>query len=96
MNIRVLLWIGTILNAIVFVPATIMAINAVSLAQQSDGSAYTVGLVVLFFALPVFCIAVPFSAWRAHTKRGHDLHALLLLAAPLAYAAFLVVFLLTP
>lgn len=96
MNVRVLLWIGTVLNAIVFVPATIMAINAVSLAQQSDGSAYTIGLVVLFFALPVFCIAIPLSAWRAHTKRGHDGHALMLLAAPLVYAVFLVVFVLTP
>ena len=96
MNVHVLLWIGTILDAIVLVPATIMAINAVGLAQQSDGSPETIGIVVLFFALPVFCIAAPLSAWRAHTKRGHNVHASLLVAAPLIYAVFLVVFLLTP
>src|SRR5215510_5194354 len=96
MNVRVLLWIGTILDVIVLVPATIMAINAVGLAQQSDGSPETIGVVGLFFALPVLCLVTPFSAWRAHTKRGHDVHAVLLLAAPLVLAAFLVVFLLTP
>ena len=93
MSFRVLLWLGIILNAIVLIPATIMAINAVSLAQESDYSAYTVGVVGLFFALPVFCVAAPLSAWQRHARRKDDFHTLMLVAVPLAYAAFLVVFL---
>jgi bacteriorhodopsin len=93
MSFRVLLWLGIILNAIVLIPATIMAINAVTLAQESDYAAYTLGVVGLFFALPVFCVAAPLTAWQRYKQKKDDFHTLMLVITPLVYAAFLVVFL---
>lgn len=95
MKIRSLIWIGTAIDAVLLLPALYMAIGAVDLAGQSDQSPSVIAVVVLFFALPVFCVAAPAAAWRAHARRKHDLHSVLLVASPLVYAAFLVVFLFT-
>jgi hypothetical protein len=84
---------GTVLNAIMFAPAAYMAVSALQLYQQSDGAAQIAGVLFLFFALPVFCIAAPLAAWRAE-HRGRVLgHIIAVLAAPLVYAMFLAVFL---
>jgi len=95
MNLKPLVWVGTIINAVLLFPAIYMAIATVDLAQRSDGSGPVIALVVLFFALPVFCLAAPLAAWRAHKRHKDDLNPVLLLAAPLVYATFLVIFLYT-
>jgi hypothetical protein len=70
-----------------------MAVGALQVYQQSDGSPAIVGVMFLFFALPVFCIAAPLAAWRAQ-RRGRPRGTIVgLLAAPVVYAAFLVIFL---
>jgi hypothetical protein len=95
MPIRTLIWIGTAIDAVLLLPGLYMAISAVDLAGRSNGDPFVIAIVVLFFALPVFCVAAPAAAWRAHARRKHDLHPVLLVASPLVYAAFLVVFLFT-
>ena len=93
MRRRLWLWVGTVSNAIVFTPAAYMAVSALQLYRQSDGAAQIAGVLFLFFALPVFCIAAPLAAWRAE-RRGRSLgHIIAVLAAPLVYATFLAVFL---
>jgi hypothetical protein len=70
-----------------------MAVGALQVYQQSDGSPEIVGVMFLFFALPVFCISAPLAAWRAQ-RRGRPPGTIVgLFVAPLVYAAFLVVFL---
>jgi hypothetical protein len=95
MRIRTLIWIGTAIDAVLLLPGLYMAISAVDVAGRSNGDATVIAVVVLFFALPVFCVAAPAAAWRAHARRKHDLHPVLLVFSPLVYAAFLVVFLFT-
>jgi len=92
MNLRPLIWIGTVIDGLLLLPGVYMAIQTVDLAQRSDGSAAVIALVVLFFALPVFCLAAPLAAWRAHKRQKDDLTPLFLLASPIIYAVFLVVF----
>jgi len=93
MTLRVWLWLGTALNAIVLLPAAFMAFSAIGFAFSSaQGTASFVAL--LFAALPVFCVLAPYTAWRIHRKRPRDLNAAIAMAAPLVYAAFLVALLL--
>ena len=92
MNLRPLIWIGTVIDGVLLPPAVYMAIQTVDLAQRSDGSAEVIALAALFFALPVFCLAAPLAAWRAHKRHKDDLNPLFLLASPIIYAVFLVVF----
>jgi hypothetical protein len=93
MNIRAWLWVGTVLNAIIVLPAALMAYNAVALAMGNNGGV-VVAVALLFVALPIFCVLAPYSAWRIHDKRSEDGNAALMMAAPLVYGAFLVLFLL--
>ena len=87
------LWAGTVIDLLLFVPAAYMAVSALDIYRQSDASPQIMGVILLFFALPVFCIASPFAAWRAHV-RGRQLGTVAgLLVAPVVYAAFLVAFL---
>lgn len=87
------LWVGTVIDALLFLPAAYMAVGALDIYQHSEGSPQIMGVLMLFFALPVFCIAAPFAAWRGQ-RRGRPLGTLVgLLVAPIVYAAFLVVFL---
>jgi hypothetical protein len=70
-----------------------MAVGALQIYLQSDRSAEITGVLILFFALPVFCIAAPSAAWRAQRRGRSPAHIVGLFAAPLIYAAFLVVLL---
>jgi ethanolamine transporter EutH len=92
---RAWLWVGIALDLIILPPAFYMAIEAIEIVSRSDRSPMAIGIAVLFFALPVFCLAAPLAAWRARRNRRHPAHVAALLAAPIAYAAFLVIFLLT-
>ena len=94
MTARVWLWVGTALDALVLLPAFYMAIAAVDVVARSDRAPLAIVIAALFFVLPVFCIAGPAAAWRAHRHERHPAHVAALFAAPLVYAAFLVVFLL--
>ena len=94
MSIRTWLLFGTSLDLIVFVPAAIMAFNAVTLAMTYPESGFVLAVAFLFQVLPVFCLLCPFAAWRIHRKRPEDRNAVVMVAAPLVYAAFLVAFLL--
>jgi hypothetical protein len=93
MNLRAWLWVGTVLNAIIVLPAALMAYNAVQLATENNGAVVVV-VAVLFLALPIFSVLGPYSAWRIHDKRSEDGNAALMMAAPLVYGMFLVLFLL--
>ncbi len=93
MTMRAWLWLGTVLNALVFVPAALMAYNAVELATENN-TGIVVAVAALFVALPIFCALTPYAAWRIHNKRVEDRNAAIMMAAPLVYAAFLILFLL--
>jgi hypothetical protein len=92
MTTRAWLWGGTVLNAIIVLPAALMAYNAVALATANSGGV-VVAVAFLFLALPIFCVLAPYSAWRIHDKRPEDRNAAIMMAAPLVYAAFLALFL---
>ena len=92
MSLRTWLWLGTALNALIFLPAAFMAFSAVGFAVAYPDSGTAYGVAFLFLALPVFCVLAPYSAWRIHGKRPDDRNAALAMAAPLIYAAFLLVF----
>lgn len=95
MRIRTWLWLGTVLNVIVFLPAAFMALNAVGFAMAYPESGAAASVAFVFTALPAFCLLAPFAAWRIHGKRIQDRNAVLMMAAPLVYASFLAVFLFT-
>jgi hypothetical protein len=93
MSLRLWLWLGTVLNAIIVLPAVFMAFSAIGFAfTYPQATASFVAF--LFAALPVFCVVASFAAWRLHRKRPRDLNAAFTVAAPIVYAAFLVVLLL--
>jgi hypothetical protein len=94
-NARAWLWVGTAFDAVLLPPAFYMAIAAVDVVARSDRAPLAIAIAVLFFMLPVFCIAAPAAAWRAHKHGRHYAHVAALFAAPLVYAVFLVVLLLT-
>ncbi len=85
---------GTAVNALLFIPSAYMAASAFDIARQNELSAPSFSIAAVFFALPVFCIAVPFAAWRSVKRGRSSAHTAPLLLSPLAYAAFLVVLLL--
>jgi hypothetical protein len=89
MTLRLWLWLGTALNAIILLPAAFMAFSAIGFAFTSpEGMAS--GIAFLFAALPIFCVVAPFAAWRLHRKHPRDLNAAFMVTAPLIYAAFLI------
>jgi hypothetical protein len=90
---RTWLWLGTVLSALIVVPAALMAYNAVALAMENN-SGVVVAVAVLFLVLPIFSVLAPYAAWRIHGKRTEDRNAALMMAAPLVYAVFLILFLL--
>ena len=95
MSLRTWLLVGIVLDVLTFFPAAFMAFNAVTLAMTYPDSGFVMGVAVLFQALPVFCLLCPFLAWRIHGRRPHDWNTVIMVAAPLLYAAFLVAFLLS-
>jgi len=88
-------WVGGILDLLLLLPAGYMAAEAVDVARQNSDSLFAVAVAALFFALPVFCIAAPLAAWRAHRRGRATFHLATLLAAPWIYAVFLLFFLFT-
>jgi len=92
MSIRHWLWITTVLDVVILVPAFYMAAGAVEVATANP-SMPSVAIAALFFALPVFCIAAPAAAWRALNRKAEHVHAGMLAASPIVYAVFLVLFL---
>ena len=86
-------WVGAVLDFILLLPASYMAIGAAGIAARTDGSPAAVGVATLFSALPIFCILAPLAAWRASNRKRPTIQILLLLASPWVYAVFLVAFL---
>jgi hypothetical protein len=80
---------GTVVDLLLFLPASYMAAGAVGIARAND-SGIAAGIAGLFIALPIFSLACPMAAWRA-LGRGRTRHAAGLMLAPIVYAAFLVV-----
>ena len=93
MSVRAVLWALIALDMLILLPAIPLAANAAGIALGNRDSFDALAVAALFLALPVFCLAAPLAAWRAHAHRGRDRHALMLAAAPAAYAAFLMLFL---
>ena len=89
MSLHLWLRVGTVLNAIIVLPAAFVAFSAIGFAFTYP-QATTSFLAFLFVALPIFCVVAPFAAWRVHQKRPRDLNAAFTVAAPIVYAAFLV------
>ncbi|HYM16917.1 MAG TPA: hypothetical protein VEU06_00010 [Micropepsaceae bacterium] len=85
--------LGIVINALLFVPGAYMAASAINIAREQEFSSESVTIAAVFFALPVFCIAVSFAAWRSAARRQSSAHLALLLLSPLAYAVFLTVLL---
>ena len=86
-------WVGIVLDLILLLPASYMAVAAISIAVQNSSSVIAITIAVLFFVLPVFCIAAPLAAWRSRKRRRSNMYIAMLLAAPWVYAVFLVIFL---
>ena len=86
------LWTLIAVDAVILLPAFYMASQAVGIAGADKASMETLGVAALFMALPVFCLAAPYAAWRAHSARGEDENAAAIAAMPILYAAFLTLF----
>jgi hypothetical protein len=95
MDVRPWLWVGTVLDLILFVPAAYMAVEELKLVAVSDRSPAVMGLTVFFVALPIFCLVCPWAGWRASRRGRHTGTVMGLFAAPWIFATFLVVFLLS-
>ena len=66
------LTIGTVLDLILLPPSAYMAWEELKLVAESDRSPGVIGLTILFVALPIFCLACPWAAWRS-SRRGRPL-----------------------
>jgi hypothetical protein len=74
-------------------PSAYMAWEELKLVAESDRSPGVIGLTILFVALPIFCLACPWAAWRAH-RHGRPIGTVIgLFAAPWIDAVFLTVLL---
>jgi hypothetical protein len=91
MDARIGLWTMILVDAILFVPGSYLASGAVGIAGSARASMAALGVAALFLALPVFCIAAPYAAWRTHSS-SDDQNALAIAAMPILYAAFLTLF----
>jgi len=75
------LWFGTAVDALLFVLGAFMAESTVEVAFAHSDSLAAYGVAGIFLALPVFCIACPCAAWRAHAKNRSPIAVAALLAA---------------
>ena len=83
------LTLGTVLDLILLPPSAYMAWEELKLVAASDRSPGVIGLTILFVALPIFCLACPWAAWRAN-RHGRPLTTVIgLFAAPWIDAVFL-------
>jgi len=89
---RLWLWMLIAVDVVLLFPGFYMASQAVGIARVDQASAEAMGVAVLFMALPVFCLAAPYAAWRALSVRRDNANALALAAMPILYAAFLTLF----
>ena len=89
------LWALIGLDVLLLLPAFYMASSAVGIASTANASAEAFGVAALFLALPVFCMAAPYAAWRSHSVRQDNANAIVIAAMPIVYTAFLTVFLLS-
>ena len=89
---RYWLWTLIALDAVILFPAFYMASQAVGIVGTNKASMGALGVAALFMALPVFCLAAPYAAWRTHSMRGEDENAVALAAMPILYAACLTLF----
>ena len=94
MTLRNWLLGGIALDLLMFFPGAFMAFNAVTLAMTYPESGFVTGVALLFQAWPIFCLLCPFVAWRIHKRRPEDWNTVIMVAAPLVYAAFLISYLL--
>lgn len=90
--IRMWLWTLIAVDVVLLLPGFFMASQAVGIAGGAKASASTLGIAALFLALPVFCLAAPYAAWRTESARGDSENALAIAAMPILYAAFLTLF----
>jgi hypothetical protein len=86
---RMWLWTMIIIDLILLIPAFYMAISTVGIAGNAPGSAAALGVAALYLALPVFCLAAPYAAWRAFSRDPDDGNGLAIAGMPILYAAFL-------
>jgi hypothetical protein len=93
MGVRLWLWVGSGLDLLLLLAGFYTAISVVDVVGRSDRSPFTVGVALLFVALPVLVILAVLSAWRA-AKHGRSLRRIAtLFATPWVYGVFLLVFL---
>jgi hypothetical protein len=91
------LWAGAGIDLLLLPPALYMAASAAEIARETGWAGFADGIAVLFAALPIFCAGCPFMAFRAHGRlrssaaRGR-FHLAVLVAAPVVYGIFLVLF----
>jgi hypothetical protein len=93
MSLRRWLLLGIALDLLMFFPGVYMAVNAVTLAMTYPESGFVTAVAFFFQAWPIFCLLCPFVAWRIHGRRPEDWNPVIMVAAPLVYAVFLVGFL---
>ena len=93
MGSRVWWWAGAILDLMLLIPASYMAVAAIDIGGRSEGSPFAIAVAILFFVLPVFCLLAPLAAWRARRRARPAMQIAAFFAAPWVYAIFLVVFL---
>jgi len=93
MSLRRWLLSGIVLDLLLFLPGVYMAVNAVTLAMTYPESGFLTAVAFLFQAWPIFCLLCPFVALRIHGRRPEDWNTVIMVAAPLVYAGFLVGFL---
>lgn len=84
------LTVGAALDLLLLPPSAYMAFEELNLVAESDRSPGVIGLTILFVALPIFCVACPWAAWRA-SKRGRPTSTIIgFFAAPWIDALFIV------
>jgi hypothetical protein len=83
-----LFWMLIGIDAVLLLFGFYMAINAVEIVSSVQASAAALGIAALYLALPVFCLAAPYSGWRA-LSRSDESNAVAIAAMPIVYAAFL-------
>ena len=93
MSPRIWWWVGLVLDLILLLPASYMAMGAIEIAMRSEGSPTAVAVASLFSALPIFCVLAPWAAWRARARSRPAGQIMVLFATPWVYAIFLVIFL---
>lgn len=83
-----LLWIGTVLDLILLLPALYVLAMGLGAAGMSGGSTYALYAIVAIVLLPLSCILAPGLAWKRFDRSSPGA-AVLIILAPFAYAVLL-------